>query len=88
MIFGWWNFHKSTIANFIACEIPSGPPDYISDSGSAYWDLIDRVVRWSDHWGVCNTCYCQLWHLNGDDHQLCGECHYSNFRKVSEDGNN
>ena len=82
-MFGWWNFHKNTIANFTTCEIPKSPPDFASESGSAYWDLGDRVVRWADHWGVCNTCYWQLWPLNGDQHCLCGECLYSNFRKTS-----
>ena len=78
-MFGWWNFNKNTIANFTTCEIPKAPADFISDSGSTYWDLGDRVIRWSDHWGVVNTCYWQLW---GEDHRLCGECLYANFRKA------
>lgn len=81
-MFGWWNFYKGTIANFVECPIPKTPPDYRSDSGSVYWDLGDRVVRWSDHWGVVASCYWQLWHLNGDNVSLCGECRYIDFRKT------
>ena len=82
MIFGWWNFSKGTIANFVTCEIPKTLPDFVSDSGSTYWDLGDKVIRWSDHWGEVNTCYWQLWPCDENDIRLCGECRYSDFRRL------
>jgi hypothetical protein len=72
------NFHIATIANFISCKILERNPDFISISGSAYWDEGDRVIRWSDHWGVVASCYWQLWILNNES--LCGECLYVDFR--------
>jgi len=77
--FGWWNFYKATVANFTVCKIPDEKPHFVSKSGSAYWDLGDRVVRWSDHWGVCASCYWQLW--GESETALCGECSYGDFRK-------
>lgn len=77
---GWWNFFKGTTANFTTCGIPDQPPDYISGSGSYYWDLGDRVVRWSDHWGEVASCMWQLWQLDDDPYGLCGECLYIDFR--------
>ncbi len=75
------NFYITTIANFVSCKIPERNPDFISISGSAYWDEGDRVIRWSDHWGIVASCYWQLWILNGNDESCsCGECLYIDFR--------
>jgi hypothetical protein len=62
------------------CKIPSAEPDVKSSSGSVYWDMGDRVIRWSDHWGKVNSCYWQLW---GSGVGLCGECLYEDFRKLN-----
>lgn len=32
------NFFGNTIANWERCEIPDKDPDYVSFTGSAYWD--------------------------------------------------
>lgn len=80
-MYNFKNFFISTIANFIACKIPERNPDYISISGSAYWDEGDKVIRWSDHWGRVASCTWQLW---GDEDYSCGECDYLDFRRNSK----
>jgi hypothetical protein len=82
-VYDFSNFCFSTIANFVACKIPDRNPDFISSSGSAYWDEIDRVVRRSDHWGIVASCRWQIWSI--DEWSLCGECLYSDFRKINDD---
>lgn len=78
------NFFLFTVANWIRCEIPDRPPDYISYSGSVYWDYGDRVRRCSDHWGP-NIASCK-WYLEfrtlNLKNAVCGECLYEDFRSV------
>lgn len=76
-MYSFRNFFVSTVANFVVCEKPERNPDYISKSGSAYWDEGEKVIRWGDHWGPVGSCYWQLW---GDDYEQCGECDYKDFR--------
>ena len=45
------NFYMGTKAIWDECEMPSGAPDYVSNSGSKYWYSNDGVTRCSDHWG-------------------------------------
>ena len=44
-------FYKETFADFSKCVRPQSEPDYISNSGSAYWYSDGGVIRESDHWG-------------------------------------
>lgn len=71
------NFFISTIANFVKCDKPERNPDFISISGSCYWNEEVKVIRWGDHWGLVGSCFWQLW---GDDYNECGECNYEDFR--------
>lgn len=79
------NFFVETVANFTRCEVPDRPPDFVSFSGSAYWDLGDRVRRCSDHWGP-NISSCR-WYLDFEacrlTYCLCGECRYDEFRPTA-----
>lgn len=82
-VYHWGNFYVETVANWSRCEIPDREPDYVSFTGSAYWDYGDRVRRCSDHWGI-KIASCS-WYLdfktyNGID-GLCGECYYEEFNK-------
>lgn len=79
-MFHFGNFYRATVGNFTVCSIPAEPPHFVSNSGSAYWDKDDRVIRWSDHWGEVASCRWQLWHFDSE-HGLCGECLYEDFRK-------
>lgn len=81
-MFDFSNFYIGTAANFIVCKNPERNPDYISKSGSAYWDEGDRVIRWSDHWHIVGSCYWQNWALNNETDCSFGECFYSDFRKL------
>lgn len=80
------NFFVATVANFTRCELPERDPDYVSFSGSTYWDCGDRVKRWSNHWGP-NTASC-CWYLEFEtlnmNHNLCGECYYEEFRSIGQ----
>jgi hypothetical protein len=76
------NFFIETVANFTRCEIPDRDPDYVSFTGSTYWDDGDRVIRWSDHWGKnISTC---CWYLEFKEmnlkYPLAGYCYYEDFR--------
>lgn len=48
------NYMNNTEAVFKGCQIPKRPPDFISSSGSVYWQQENRkgkyVIRLSDHW--------------------------------------
>lgn len=83
MSYDFKTFHNRTVANFSLCEIPDRAPDYVSRSGSTYWDLGDRVRRYSDHWGP-RIASCK-WLLDFQTVQtidgLCGECLYEDFRR-------
>lgn len=86
MIRNFTNFFMETTANWTRCEIPDREPDYVSFSGSAYWDDGDRVIRWSNHWGKdISTC---RWYLDLKEfktlNSLCGYCYYEEFKSNSE----
>lgn len=81
-MYNFYNFHRGTYANFQECEIPNLEPTYYSFSGSTYWDLGDRVVRWSDHWGKVRSCYWLIDHWKIQSNQcIAGMCFYKNFTK-------
>lgn len=84
-IFTWENFYQSTVADWKQCEIPERQPDYISFSGSVYWNYGNKVRRLSDHWGK-NIASC-CWYLDYRDiklkYCLCGECYFYDFRSIS-----
>ena len=75
------NFHKATVANWVLCEFSESDPDYVSFTGSAYWDCGDRVKRSSDHWGNVRSC---RWLLDFKElnKYACGECFYEDFRPI------
>lgn len=76
------DFYKATVANWTRCETPDRPPDYVSFTGSAYWNCGNKVKRASDHWGDVRTC---RWLLNFKECKsfCCGECFFDDFRPVS-----
>jgi len=80
MVYDFTNFFYATEAYWFRCELPDRHPDYVSFSGSAYWDCGDRVIRFSDHWGIVKTC---TWYLNNKSFEkvgsLCGDCFYGDF---------
>ncbi len=84
------NFHDETCAIFTSCETPSRRPDFISESGSEYWDNGDSVIRRANHWGK-DIASCR-WELDdrlvGSRQRVCvkriaqmstGYCPYSEF---------
>lgn len=80
------NFFIATEANFEQCAKPKREPDYVSDSGSAYWYLAEGVVRQADHWGY-RIASC-TWLLDGAEYgmrcngdRLCGFCEWQRFTK-------
>ncbi|MEO1585411.1 MAG: hypothetical protein AAFR96_12685 [Planctomycetota bacterium] len=82
MLTDFSNFHEATFVDYEACETPDRPPDFISRSRSAYWDLGDRVVRHSDHWGRVSRC---LWLLDGFQTRLqpaSGVAPYADFCRI------
>jgi len=81
-MFNFKNFCSLTIADWTRCELPDISPDFVSFSGSAYWDLGNRVRRWSDHWGPTKSC---KWFLEGKIYNgllTCGECYYDDFHNI------
>ncbi len=50
------NFHDMTRAEFRPAETPDREPDFVSPSGSVYWDAGTGVFRASDHWAGLNGC--------------------------------
>jgi hypothetical protein len=79
--YNFTNFHMATVADWCLCEIPDRDPDFVSYSGSAYWDLGDRVRRLSDHWGIVASC---KWLMEGRRVRafLCGEVWYDEMRSM------
>ena len=77
------NFYKSTVADWIRCELPDRKPDYVSFSGSAYWFYKNKVKRLSDHWGKVSSC---KWLIEGKNSKIfvCAECYYDDFRILHE----
>ena len=88
------NFWRNTNANFCACQVPDREPDFVSKSGSSYWDEGDAVVRMSDHWtgqhGVRNivNCYWVIDTKHAAREAIAGRCSYDKFvyRKKKNDG--
>lgn len=80
------NFHDATIAAFRECATPHRDPDFVSPSGSAYWDEGDAVVRASDHWAGQNGCDGQkscIWSLDasiGPGRYATGRVLYAEMR--------
>lgn len=82
------NFHDATKAIFTPCDKPGREPDFVSKSGSAYWDLGHGVVRCSDHWnGSIRSC---SWFLAVQmpgmpsgcfDGEAFGYCAYGDFKE-------
>lgn len=71
-------FYHGTVGFFEKSATPDREPDYVSDSGSAYWYEPEGVYRLSDHWGRgVGSCD---WHIGGymgdswlfDDGEMCG----------------
>ncbi|MDQ3288927.1 MAG: hypothetical protein M3Q42_11855 [Pseudomonadota bacterium] len=80
----WHNFHDSTTADFAPCATPRREPDYISGSGSRYWNTTEGVIREADHWGGCRRC---MWLLAGDCHRgewLAGFCRWRDFHSDAQ----
>lgn len=86
------NFWMHTEANYTACACPSRVPDYVSKSGSKYWDEGEKVIRLSDHWtgqnGVVRIQDC-YWRFHPEPSEeeaplsaACGECLYQDFVKL------
>lgn len=50
------NFHDTTRAEFAPSAPPDREPDFVSPSGSVYWDMAVGVFRASDHWAGMNGC--------------------------------
>lgn len=75
------NFFGGTVADFSRCEIPDRNPDYVSFSGSAYWNKGNKVIRQSDHWGNLIS---SRWLLEGKESKIftCAYCYYENFRPI------
>ncbi len=72
------------MANWTLCELPEEPPNYISFTGSTYWDLGDRVRRWSNHWGtdIASCCWYLDFEIVKRSYCLAGECYYDDFRSI------
>jgi hypothetical protein len=87
------NFWIRSIANFTTiCEHrPIRDPDFISWSGSQYWDEGDHVIRLADHWtgqwGVGYIRECQ-WYLmeeqNIPNRNILAKCYYSDFQMLKK----
>jgi hypothetical protein len=81
------NFFQNTVAQFSRAALPGHEPDFVSDSGSAYWDMGDHVVRSSDHWvgqGDCTSQASCIWSYAeylSDGEWATGACLYSEFRR-------
>jgi len=65
MFYNESNFHINSKAIFTPCDMPTGQPDFVSDSGSSYWYMNGGVVRVSNHWGHVASCF---WYLKGQKH--------------------
>jgi hypothetical protein len=61
------NFFDRTIAQFTPSPLPYREPDFVSASGSAYWNIGHAVIRASDHWAGQHGCTGQascIWSLS------------------------
>lgn len=87
------NFWINTVANFTVCDAPLALPDFVSKSGSKYWNINDiSVIRQSDHWSGQHGCFqivdC-LWYLDQSIHfeeSICGCCDFANFMQKKRKG--
>lgn len=72
-------FYRRTSAIFYPCATPDRKPDFISASGSKYWDEGHGVIRSSDHWGDIADCD---WWVNEDtsEESYTGYCPYTGFQ--------
>ena len=86
------NFWLRSVANFTSCERPTREPDFVSWSGSLYWNQGDHVVRLSDHWtgqfGVGPIRECQ-WYLLHDwrllpNVEVVAQCNYCDFQMIKK----
>lgn len=80
--FDFENFHDATWAEYSWIETPRGDPDFISRSGSVYWDLGWGVARHADHWGRVRRC---RWSFEGSVTLLrpvTGACAYADFQRI------
>lgn len=78
-MFTFNDFHEATFAIFTPCATPDRDPDFVSDSGSRYWDCGDRVIRRADHWGweiASCSWFLGEWHLSTQT----AECRYDQFQ--------
>lgn len=81
---GWGNFHDGTRASFTRWSRPFREPDFVSYSGSEYWDIGSGVVRCSNHWGYgIKSCD---WLLDGKEvngflnsESIAGYCAWASF---------
>ncbi len=80
-----WNFdtfHEETFGDFTPCDTPRRAPDYVSASRSAYWDLGDRVVRSSDHWGRVRRSLWLIEGLRARGAPITASCAYDAFARI------
>ncbi len=101
----WANFHEGTSAiwepagsdrypfarNADDSYLPTRPADFVSPSGSQYWQTEAGVIRLADHW--CSTIKSCAWYLRGANHEHHGAghsydlaiafCAWENFRKTA-----
>jgi hypothetical protein len=90
MRYDFSNFHDSSFGVWTKCQTPKRDPDFISGSGSAYWDLGHGVVRESDHWLFRIRSCC--WLLSGPDgpysynerEYVTAYCPYSAFMRNAD----
>lgn len=84
------NFYRATRAHYMPCPRPDGPPEFVSPSGSEYWDVNNEsVIRCSDHWS--NTCrrIADCWWTYEESsyvprQALSGICSYADFTRAQQ----
>ena len=80
-------FHEMTRAEFRPEDPPHREPDFVSASGSVYWDAGTGVYRSSDHWAGLNGCKNQascVWSILDAVRPgvwLTGYCDYEDFTR-------
>lgn len=95
------NFFKNTLATFTGIteeqyDATNNDPNFVSDSGSAYWYTDEGVIRYSNHWGYVASC---IWSPDADlsaviswqqenesiskeDEGVYGFCSWSGFQEI------
>lgn len=61
------DFFLKTRCNFTEVEHILTTPDFESGYLSKYWYTAEGVYRYSDHWGMCASCY---WTLDDKNRNL------------------